>query len=168
WFVHGQNHQTFEREFAAYCGTKYCVGTGNGLDALTLIFRSWIELGKLQRKDEVIVPANTYVASILAILEAGLTPVLCEPDEVTFNLNPEKAAFCIGPRTKAIMAVHLYGQLCPMEPLRALADKHGLLLIEDAAQAHGARTTSGLAGSLADAAGFSFYPGKNLGALGDA
>lgn len=168
WFVHGKAHQSFEREFAAYCGTKCCVGTGNGLDALTLILRSCIALGKLQKGDEVIVAANTYIASILAILEAGLTPVLCEPDEATFNLSAEKAAAYIGPRTKAIMAVHLYGQLCPMESLRTLADKYELLLVEDAAQAHGARTKSGLAGSLSDAAGFSFYPGKNLGALGDA
>ncbi|RZJ64493.1 MAG: DegT/DnrJ/EryC1/StrS family aminotransferase [Flavobacterium sp.] len=168
WLILGDETKRFETEFAAFCGTRHCIGTGNGLDALVLIFRAYIELGKLRKGDEVIVPANTYIASILAIIEAGLTPVLVEPDGLTFNLDPSLVSNKITPRTKAILAVHLYGQLADMDKLREIATRNNLLLIEDAAQAHGAKSRRGKAGSLGDAAGFSFYPSKNLGALGDA
>lgn len=169
WYILGEEVKQFEAEFAAYCGTKYCIGVGNGLDALVLILRSYIELGKLHQGDEVIVAANTYIASMLAILQAGLVPVLVEPDAQTYNLDPDLVIANISPKTKAIMAVHLYGQLCAMDALQRIAKQHGLLLIEDAAQAHGTCDANGIkAGNLSDAAGFSFYPGKNLGALGDA
>ncbi len=168
WFIMGRECEAFERAFAQYCGTGHCIGTGNGLDALVLILRAYVHLGRLKPGDGVIVPANTYIASILAIIQAGLEPILCEPDERSFNLSPSEVEKAISPRTRAILAVHLYGRLTDMENLSALAKKHDLLLIEDAAQAHGARLKSGKAGSLGDAAGFSFYPGKNLGALGDA
>ncbi len=168
WYILGDEVKAFESQFAAYCGTKYCIGVGNGLDALVLIFKAYIELGKLQKGDEVIVPANTYIASILAILQADLVPVLVEPDDSTFNINPELIASKISSKTKAILVVHLYGQLCDMDAIRAIADKHQLLVVEDAAQAHGAMDIHGKkAGNLSAAAGFSFYPGKNLGALGD-
>ncbi len=168
WFVLGDEVATFERDFAQYCGAKHGIGVANGLDALTLIFKGYIELGKLRPGDEVIVPANTYIASILAILHAGLVPVLCEPDETTFNLDPEQLSQKITPKTKAILAVHLYGRLANMDRIQSVARQHHLLVIEDAAQAHGAENGVGKAGLLSDAAGFSFYPGKNLGALGDA
>lgn len=168
WYIQGNEVKAFEEEFADYCGSKYCIGVANGLEALTLTLRAWKEMGKLQEGDEVIVPANTYIASILAITENRLKPVLVEPDETTFNLCPEKTTAVISPKTKAIMAVHLYGQLAPMPELVKLADKHGLLVLEDAAQAHGASIDNRKAGSWGHAAGFSFYPGKNLGALGDA
>jgi len=168
WYIQGTEVKAFEEEFAAYCGSKHCIGVANGLDALTLTLRAWKEMGKLKEGDEVIVPANTYIASILAITENRLKPVLVEPDEATFNLCPKKTAAAITPNTKAIVAVHLYGQISPMPELMQLADKHGLLVLEDAAQAHGARIEGRKAGSWGHAAGFSFYPGKNLGALGDA
>ena len=169
WYILGEEVQKFENEFAAYCGTKHCIGVGNGLDALVLIFKSYIELGKLQKGDEVIVAANTYIASILAILQADLVPVLVEPDAQTYNLDPDLVGANLSAKTKAILAVHLYGQLCDMHKLQRVAKQQGLLLIEDAAQAHGAQDAHGIkAGNLSDAAGFSFYPGKNLGALGDA
>ena len=168
WYIQGHNCQAFEEEFGSYCGTKSCIGVANGLDALILILRGYIELGRLQYGDEIIVPANTYIASILAITENNLTPVLVEPDENTFNISPAGVERVIGKRTKAILAVHLYGQLADMDELSRIAKKHGLLLIEDAAQAHGASSGTKKAGSFGDAAGFSFYPGKNLGALGDA
>lgn len=168
WYILGDEVKAFEIQFAAYCETKYCIGVGNGLDALVLIFKAYIELGKLQKGDEVIVPANTYIASILAIFQADLVPVLVEPDENTFNINPELIASKIGSKTKAILVVHLYGQLADMDSINAIAAKHQLLVVEDAAQAHGAIDGHGKkAGNLSDAAGFSFYPGKNLGALGD-
>ncbi len=176
WFVMGEECARFEKDFARYCGVQHCIGVGNGLDALVLIFRGYLELGKLNPGDQVIVPANTYIASILAIIQAGLEPVLCEPDEDTFNLSASKAAQLLSPKTKAILAVHLYGRLADMAALSKLAQSHGLLLIEDAAQAHGTEIANDesrksndakMAGSLGDAAGFSFYPGKNLGALGD-
>lgn len=168
WYILGDEVKAFESEFAAYCGTKHCIGVGNGLDALVLIFKAYIELGKLQKGHEVIVPANTYIACILAILQADLVPVLVEPDENTFNIDPELVASKINSKTKAILAVHLYGQLCDMDAIHAIADKYQLLVVEDAAQAHGAMDIHGKkAGNLSDAAGFSFYPGKNLGALGD-
>ncbi|SEA52526.1 DegT/DnrJ/EryC1/StrS family aminotransferase [Marinobacterium iners] len=168
WYIQGTELKAFESEFAAYCCTQHCIGVANGLDALTLTLRAWKELGKLKEGDEVIVPANTYIASILAITENRLKPVLVEPDEHTYNLCPNKTAAAITANTKAILAVHLYGQLAPMPKLMALADEHGLLVLEDSAQAHGAAINGKKAGSWGHASGFSFYPGKNLGALGDA
>ncbi len=169
WFILGKEGQIFETNFATYCGTKHCIGVGNGLDALTLIFKSYIQLGKLKNGDEVIVPANTYIASILAIQEAGLIPVLVEPKEETYTINPDLIEEKITTRTKAILVVHLYGQIAEMELINAIALQKNLLVVEDAAQAHGAILKNGKkAGNLSNAAGFSFYPGKNLGALGDA
>lgn len=168
WYIQGAELKAFESEFAAFCGTKHCIGVANGLDALTLTLRAWKELGKLKEGDEVIVPANTYIASILAITENRLKPILVEPDEHTYNLCPNKTAAAITANTKAILAVHLYGQLAPMPELMALADQHGLLVLEDSAQAHGAEIDGKKAGNWGHASGFSFYPGKNLGALGDA
>jgi dTDP-4-amino-4,6-dideoxygalactose transaminase len=168
WYILGKEVKQFETNFAHYCGTKYCIGVGNGLDALVLIFKAYIQLGKLQKGDEVIVPANTYIASMLAILEADLIPVLVEPRAETFNLNPDAIEEKITTKTKAILAVHLYGQLAEMEAINTIATKHNLLVIEDAAQAHGAEWKGVKAGNFGNAAGFSFYPGKNLGALGDA
>lgn len=168
WYIQGTELKAFESEFAAYCGTQHCIGVANGLDALTLTLRAWKELGKLKEGDEVIVPANTYIASILAITENRLQPILVESDEHTYNLCPTKTAAAITANTKAILAVHLYGQLAPMPELMALADEHGLLVLEDSAQAHGAAINGKKAGSWGHASGFSFYPGKNLGALGDA
>ncbi|KFZ29206.1 aminotransferase [Pseudidiomarina atlantica] len=168
WYIQGSEVTAFEQEFAAYCGTRHCVGVANGLDALILTLRAWKEMGKLTDGDEVIVPANTYIASILAIIENRLKPVLVEPSENTFNLCPHKTRRAITNKTKAIVAVHLYGQMCPMPELMNLANEFNLLLLEDAAQAHGASIDGRKAGSWGHAAGFSFYPGKNLGALGDA
>ena len=168
WYIQGTEVKAFEEEFATWCGTEHCIGVANGLDALTLTLRAWKELGKLQEGDEVIVPANTYIASILAITENRLEPVLVEPDEMTYNLCPEKTAAAITPKTKAILAVHLYGQLAPMPDIMVLAKTHNLLVLEDSAQAHGAEIDGKKAGNWGDASGFSFYPGKNLGALGDA
>jgi dTDP-4-amino-4,6-dideoxygalactose transaminase len=175
WFILGDEVQSFETNFANYCGTKYCIGVGNGLDALVLIFKGYIQLGKLQKGDEVIVPANTYIASILAILQADLIPILVEPRLETYNINPDLIADKITSTTKAILAVHLYGQLAEMDKINAIAKEHNLLVIEDAAQSHGASSVissvvegQSKAGNLSDAAAFSFYPGKNLGALGDA
>lgn len=168
WFIMGQALERFEQSFAAFCGVKHCIGVGNGLDALILTLDAWRELGKLQQGDEVLVPANTYIASILAVSRAGMKPVLVEPDADTFLMNPKEAEKHISAKTKAILPVHLYGQVCDMDALRALAQKHGLLILEDAAQSHGARWNGVRCGALGDAAGFSFYPGKNLGALGDA
>ncbi len=168
WYMFGECTRSFENNFANYCGTKYCVGVANGLDALTLIFMSYISMGKMKQGDEVIVPANTYIASILAVLRAGLKPVFCEPSWNTCNINPDKVEGLITGRTKAIMAVHLYGRLCSMDKLDEIAHKYELKIIEDCAQAHGAYFKNGRkAGALGDTAGFSFYPGKNLGALGD-
>ncbi|MCF6218699.1 MAG: DegT/DnrJ/EryC1/StrS family aminotransferase [Gammaproteobacteria bacterium] len=168
WYIQGSEVKYFEQEFADYCGVEHCIGVGNGLDALILIFRAYMEMGKLQKGDEVVVPANTYIASILAITENRLKPVLVEPDLNTYNFAPELVEQAITSKTKAILAVHLYGQLADMPALKNIADKHGLLLIEDSAQAHGASLSGVKAGAWGDASGFSFYPGKNLGALGDA
>lgn len=168
WYVLGQEVKAFEQDFASYCGTQHCVGMANGLDALVLTLRAWKELGKLKEGDEVIVPANTYIASVLAITENRLKPVLVEPDMQSFNLCPDKVRLAITPKTKAILAVHLYGQLAPMKAIMALADEHDLLVLEDSAQAHGAMIDGKRAGNWGHASGFSFYPGKNLGALGDA
>ena len=164
WFVLGAELEAFETEFAAFCGARHCVGVANGLDALHLILRA---LG-IGAGDEVIVPSNTYIATWLAVSYAGATPVPVEPDEATFNLDPARVEEAITPRTRAVMPVHLYGQPADMDGLGEVAGRHGLRVIEDAAQAHGARYRGRLAGALGDAAGFSFYPGKNLGAFGDA
>ncbi|WLG28612.1 DegT/DnrJ/EryC1/StrS family aminotransferase [Pseudomonas lurida] len=168
WYIGGPELAQFESEFAEYCGTKYCVGVANGLDALILTLRAWKELGHLSEGDEIIVPANTYIASVLAITENRLVPVLVEPDAKTFNLSADSVKKAINSKTKAILPVHLYGQLADMTALCALAKQHGLLMLEDSAQSHGASLHGRKAGSFGDAAGFSFYPGKNLGALGDA
>lgn len=167
WFIRGKECERFESLFASYCGTKYCIGVGNGLDAIRLIFSSYIELGIFNHGDEIIVPANTYIASILAISESGLTPVLVEPDINSYNIDPNKIDEKITPKTKAILAVHLYGQICDMDALSHIAQKHNIKLIDDAAQAHGSIYKGVKAGNLADATAFSFYPTKNLGALGD-
>ena len=166
-YILGNECSSFEKEYAQYCGCAHCIGTGNGLDALTIILLAYKELGAMQEGDEVIVPANTYIASILAVLHAGLKPVLCEPLEETFNIDPCKIEGLITERTRAILAVHLYGQTAAMTAINEIAKKHSLRGIEDAAQAHGALYNGKRAGNLGDAAGFSFYPGKNLGALGD-
>jgi dTDP-4-amino-4,6-dideoxygalactose transaminase len=167
WYVLGAEVAAFEREFAAYCGVRHAVGAGNGLDALSLILRGYKELGFIEEGDEVIVPGNTFIASFLAITENRLVPVPVEPNPASFNIDPACVEAAIGPRTRAIMAVHLYGQLADMPALAALARRHKLLLIEDAAQAHGAMSGGRKAGAFGDAAAFSFFPGKNLGALGD-
>lgn len=168
WYLRGAETEAFEYEFASYCGARHCVGVANGLDALTLILRAWKELGELSEGDEVIVPANTYVASILAITENKLTPVLVEPDINTFNLDPALIEKAISAKTRAILPVHLFGQIADVATIMPIAKKHRLLVIEDCAQAHGASINSIKAGNWGDGAGFSFYPGKNLGALGDA
>lgn len=172
WYVLGNEVAEFEKEFATYCETKHCLGVANGLDALVLILRAYIEMDVMQKGDEVIVPSNTYIASILAISENGLTPVLVEPDINTFNLDPKLIEQAITAKTKAILTVHLYGQVTGMDEINTIAKKHNLKVIEDCAQAHGAlysntEAQSRKVGCLGDAAGFSFYPGKNLGALGD-
>lgn len=168
WYVQGSEVKAFEQEFATYCGVKHCIGVANGLDALILALRAWKELGKLKEGDEIIVPANTYIASILAITENRLVPVLVEPDLATYNLCPISAEAAITDKTRAILPVHLYGQMADMPAIMALAERHDLLVLEDSAQAHGASINGKKAGSWGDASGFSFYPGKNLGALGDA
>lgn len=162
-YILGPEVAAFESEFAAYCEARHCIGVGNGLDALHLILRA-MEIGP---GDEVIVPTNTYIATWLAVSYAGATPVPVEPAEKTFNIDPERIEAAITPRTRAVIAAHLYGQPADMDPINELAGKYGVTVIEDAAQAHGARYKGRKVGSLGDAAGFSFYPGKNLGALGD-
>lgn len=164
WYILGQEVDAFEKEFAAYCQVDHCIGVGNGLDALHLILLGY----GVGPGDEVIVPANTYIATWLAVSYTGAKPVPVEPDERTFNIDPEKIEAAITDRTRAIMAVHLYGQPADMDPINAIAAKHGLKVIEDSAQAHGARYKGRRVGTLGDASGFSFYPGKNLGAQGDA
>ena len=169
WYILGNEVKEFETSLANYCGTKYCVGVGNGFDALVLIFKGYIQLGKLQKGDEVIVPANTYIASILAILQADLIPVLVEPKLETYNINPDLISQKITSKTKAILAVHLYGQLAEMDTINIIARKFNLIVVEDAAQAHGAVKNLKLeTDNLQSAIAYSFYPGKNLGALGDA
>jgi dTDP-4-amino-4,6-dideoxygalactose transaminase len=163
WYILGREVEAFEAEFAAYCESQHCIGVANGLDALHLIVRAY----GIGPGDEVIVPSNTYIATWLAVTHAGATPVPVEPDERTYNIDPAKIERAITPKSKAIMVVHLYGQTADMDPINIIAHKHGLKVIEDCAQAHGARYKGRRAGSLGDAAGFSFYPGKNLGAIGD-
>lgn len=167
WYLLGQRVDHFENQLADYLGVACCVGVGNGLDALRLILRAYIEMGVIQKNDEIIVPANTYIATILAISDSGLKPVLVEPDIGTYNLDISKVEVCITKRTSAIMVVHLYGRVCWSSELEKLAKKYNLKVIEDNAQAFGAEWKGRKTGSLGDAAGFSFYPGKNLGALGD-
>jgi len=167
-YILGDALKSFEKEFATYCGADYSLGVGNGLDALTLILKGYIHIGRLKEGDEVIVPANTFVATILSVLHAGLQPIFVEPNYLTYNLDAEAVMPKMTPSVKAIIMVHLYGQLADAVGLRDLAEKFNVLLIEDAAQAHGACLTTGQrAGNLGDAAAFSFYPSKNLGALGD-
>ena len=168
-FILGEKVKQFEQQFAVYCGSAYCLGVANGLDALILILEGYKQLGLLSAGDEVIVPSNTYIASILAISKAGLTPVLCEPSIETYLIDPGNIEEKISPRTKAILPVHLYGRLCDMDAINSIAKKYSLKVIEDSAQSQGAISPNGRrSGNLGDASGFSFYPGKNLGALGDA
>ncbi|QBQ15291.1 DegT/DnrJ/EryC1/StrS family aminotransferase [Acinetobacter haemolyticus] len=168
WYIGGKELEQFELNFAKFCGTKYAIGVANGLDALILTLRAWKELGKLNDGDEVIVPSNTYIASILAISANQLTPVLVEPDPKTFNLDPKKIEVALTEKTKVILPVHLYGQLAAMPEIMEIAKRNDLLVLEDSAQSHGAEIHGIKAGNWGDASGFSFYPGKNLGALGDA
>lgn len=168
WYIAGNELALFEQNFASYCGTKHAIGVANGLDALILTLRAWKELGKLKDGDEVMVPSNTYIASILAISANNLVPVLVEPDLATYNLCPQQAEAAITAKTRAILPVHLYGQLVDMPAIMDIAQRHNLLVLEDSAQAHGAEFNGKKAGNWGDASGFSFYPGKNLGALGDA
>lgn len=168
WYIGGKELARFENNFATYCGTRYAIGVANGLDALILTLRAWKELGKLQDGDEVIVPSNTYIASILAITANNLTPILVEPELSSYNIDPLKIQQAITDKTRIILAVHLYGQLADMPKIMQIAKQHNLLVLEDSAQGHGAQLQGKKAGNWGDASGFSFYPGKNLGALGDA
>ena len=164
WYILGNELNKFEENFAKYCGVKHCIGVANGLEALHLVLRAW----GVGPGDEVIVPSNTYIATWLAVTHTGATPVPVEPDLSTYNIDPSKIQAAITERTRAIIAVHLYGQPCDMDKINAIAARNGIKVLEDAAQAHGAMYKEIKSGNLADAAGFSFYPGKNLGALGDA
>ncbi len=167
WYLLGNKVAQFEKEFASFCGVDHCVGVANGLDALTLIFRAYIELGIMSEGDEVIVPANTYIASVLAISANRLKPVFIDPDADTFNISIKNIEKAITQKTKAILAVHLYGRMVDMGDVMAIAKDNRLKVVEDSAQAHGAILNGIRSGAWGDAAGFSFYPGKNLGALGD-
>ncbi|MEE7568468.1 DegT/DnrJ/EryC1/StrS family aminotransferase [Citrobacter werkmanii] len=167
WYIQGEEVCEFEKEFSNYIGSKYCIGVANGLDALSLTLKAWKVLGKLNDGDEVIVPANTFIATLLAITQNNLIPVLVEPLLNTFNIDPTAITNVITSKTKVIVPVHLYGQVSNMNMLRNIADEYNLLILEDSAQAHGAIYEGIKAGNLGDASGFSFYPGKNLGALGD-
>jgi len=174
WYILGDEVKTFENNFADYCDAKHCIGVGNGFDALVLIFKGYIQLGKLHKGDEVIVPANTYIASILAILEADLVPVLVEPKLETYNINPDLISEKITSKTRAILAVHLYGQLAEMNEINKIAIQNNLIVVEDAAQAHGVGKRGQcsvesvqLDSETHNTKAYSFYPGKNLGALGD-
>ncbi|MBC7627988.1 DegT/DnrJ/EryC1/StrS aminotransferase family protein, partial [Ferruginibacter sp.] len=173
WYLLGEETKQFEKEYAAYCGAKHCIGVANGLDALRLILKAWIEMGLMKEGDEIIVPANTYIASILAITDNRLVPVLVEPDINSYNINPFLIEEKITNRTRAIMMVHLYGQIAMHPEIEILVTKYNLKLIEDAAQSQGAEYVAAdgkikISGNIGHAAGHSFYPGKNLGALGDA
>ena len=167
WYLLGEQTKAFENEYAQFIGTKYCIGVANGLDALRIILKAYIALGKMKEGDEIIVPANTFIASMLAISDNQLVPVLVEPDINTYNIDPHKIEEKITERTKGIMVVHLYGQNAMHPEIKRLVDKYGLKLIEDNAQAIGAYYNDKRTGSVGHAAGHSFYPGKNLGALGD-
>ncbi len=167
WYILGKQVNNFEKSLAEYIGTQHAIGVGNGLDALTLILRGYKELGILKEGDEIIVPANTYIATILAVIENRLVPILVEPDEYTFNINPTEVEKAINSKTKAILTVHLYGQVSAINELIKISKLHNLLLLEDNAQAIGAEYNGIKTGAIGDAAAFSFYPGKNLGALGD-
>ncbi|MBR6624011.1 MAG: DegT/DnrJ/EryC1/StrS family aminotransferase [Ruminococcus sp.] len=164
WYIDGEEDKAFEKAFAEYCGTKFCVGVGNGLDALVMILKA-LDIGE---GDEVIIPSNTYIATSLAVTYVGAKPVFVDPDINTFNIDPSLIEAAVTSKTKAIMPVHLYGQACDMDPIMKIAEKYSLRVIEDCAQAHGATYKGQKIGTFGDAAGFSFYPGKNLGALGDA
>tara|TARA_R110002167_G_scaffold24330_7_gene85738 strand:- start:2195 stop:3307 length:1113 start_codon:yes stop_codon:yes gene_type:complete len=168
WYIQGEKLNKFEQEFSQWCSIKNCIGVGNGLDALRLVLRAWLELGQLEPGDEVIVQANTFIASILAITDCGLRPILVEPCIKSFNLDLEQIKKAMSPKTKVIMPVHLYGQLSPMQEICDWAKANNLLVLEDCAQAHGAKLQNKKAGTWGDAGAFSFYPGKVLGALGDA
>ncbi|WP_408098758.1 DegT/DnrJ/EryC1/StrS family aminotransferase [Peredibacter sp. HCB2-198] len=168
WYICGNELSSFEKEFASFCETTYAIGVANGLDALILTLRAWKELGKIKEGDEVLVPANTYIASVLAVTENKLRPVFVEPKLSSYNLDPDLIEKAITPKTRVILPVHLYGQLAEMDKISQIASKHNLLVLEDSAQAHGALYKGKKAGNWGDASGFSFYPGKNLGALGDA
>lgn len=167
WYILGSAVASFEKAFASYCGSKHCIGVANGLDALILILEAYKALGHMQDGDEVLVPSNTYIASILAISRAGLIPVLVEPQLDDALIDVSKIEAAVTPRTRAVLPVHLYGQLCDMDGINTIAKKHHLKVIEDSAQSHGAVQNGKRSGALGDASGFSFYPGKNLGALGD-
>ena len=168
WYLMGNELASFEKNYTKFCHTKYALGVANGLDALRLIFRGYIELGIMQKGDEVIVPANTYIASVLAITDNALVPIFVEPNSKTFNLDSSKIEASITKKTKAILTVHLYGQISIDQQMLDICAQHNLKLVEDAAQSHGAQWKGKVAGAIGDAAGHSFYPGKNLGALGDA
>ena len=168
WYLMGKELETFEQNYASFCGTKHALGVANGLDALRLIFKAYIELGVMKKGDEVIVPANTYIASVLAISDNDLIPVFVEPNSITYNLDSSKIEEAITNKTRAILTVHLYGQNSIDQQMLAICEKHQLKLVEDSAQSHGAIWNGKVMGSIGDAAGHSFYPGKNLGALGDA
>ncbi len=168
WYLLGEENRKFEENYASYIGTKYCIGVANGLDALYLILKAYIEMGKLHEGDEIIVPANTYIATILAISQNNLTPVLVEPDIQTYQIDPSKIEEHINPKTKGVMIVHLYGQCAYTDKIEAICKEYNLLLMEDNAQAHGCEFKGRKTGSLGHAAGHSFYPTKNMGALGDA
>jgi dTDP-4-amino-4,6-dideoxygalactose transaminase len=168
WYLMGKELETFENNYASFCGTNYALGVANGLDALRLIFKAYLEMGIMNVGDEVIVPANTYIASVLAISDNGLTPVFVEPNLSTYNLDSSKIEKSITNKTRAILTVHLYGQISIDQEMLDICEKYNLKLIEDGAQSHGALWNENVSGGIADAAGHSFYPGKNLGALGDA
>ncbi len=167
WYILGKEGEVFEDEFAKYCGVKHCLGVANGLDALILIFRAYKELGLMKDGDEVLVPANTYIASILAISANNLVPILVEPNIATYNIDPDLIEEKITAKTKAILAVHLYGRVSEMARINEIAKKYNLQVVEDSAQAHGAIENNKRVGDLSNASAFSFYPGKNLGAIGD-
>lgn len=168
WYLQGKENETFEANYAKYIGTDYCIGCANGLDALIWVFRAYIEMGVMKPGDEVIVPANTYIATILGITENGLVPVLCEPKPNTLEIDDDLIEGLITPKTKAIAIVHLYGRIAYTEKIGELCKKYNIKLVEDCAQSHGCKFNDGrVTGSIGDAAGHSFYPGKNLGALGD-
>lgn len=168
WFIQGQEVKRFETEYAKYCGVRHAIGVASGLDALVIVLKSWIEMGLIRQGDEVIIPGNTFIASVMAVVSAGLKPVLVEPQPDTFLIDPEKIEESLTSRTRVIMPVHLYGSVVSDSQVYEIAQANDILVLEDAAQSHGAETGNIKCGALGDAAGFSFYPGKNLGAFGDA